>query len=115
VRGTSQFVTEADWNQIPLKELIGKISQGWSPKCDLTRDALPDEWAIMTTTAVQSMRYIDNQGKPLPSTFTPRPNIEIKVGDFLMTRNKRATHLAIESRVHRSVATKPVASGRSFY
>jgi type I restriction enzyme S subunit len=78
--------TEAEWKQIPIKELIGKISQGWSPKCDLTRDPLPDEWAIVTTTAVQSMRYVDNQGKPLASQFVPRPHIEIKVGDFLMTR-----------------------------
>lgn len=72
--------------QTELKDLIGRISQGWSPKCDLTRDALPDEWAIITTTAVQPMRYIDNQGKPLPSKFEPRPHIEIKTGDFLMTR-----------------------------
>jgi type I restriction enzyme S subunit len=82
--------TEAEWKQIPLKALIGRISQGWSPKCDLTRDALPDEWAIITTTAVQSMRYIDNQGKPLPSSLEPRPQIEIKVGDFLMTRKRPA-------------------------
>jgi type I restriction enzyme S subunit len=78
--------TEGEWKQIPLKELIGRISQGWSPKCDLTRDALPHEWAIITTTAVQPMRYIDNRGKPLPSAFKPRPHIEIKAGDFLMTR-----------------------------
>jgi type I restriction enzyme S subunit len=78
--------TEAEWKQIPLKELIGKISQGWSPKCDLTREALRDEWAVVTTTAVQSMKYVDNQGKPLPSTLKPRPHIEIKSGDFLMTR-----------------------------
>jgi restriction endonuclease S subunit len=78
--------TEAEWKQIPLQELIGKISQGWSPKCDLTREALPDEWAIVTTTAVQSMRYIDNQGKPLPAAFKPRPHIEIQAGDFLVTR-----------------------------
>jgi type I restriction enzyme S subunit len=78
--------TEAEWEQLPLKELIGKISQGWSPKCDLTRDAPPEEWAIVTTTAVQSMRYIDNQGKLLPTTFEPRPHLEIKAGDFLMTR-----------------------------
>ena len=79
-------LTENEWKQIPLQDLIGKISQGWSPKCDLARDALPDEWAIVTTTAVQSMRYIDNQGKPLPTAFKPRPHIEIKEGDFLMTR-----------------------------
>lgn len=77
---------EAMWPQIPLKKLIGGIGQGWSPKCEMNRDALPDEWAIITTTAVQPMRYIDNQGKPLRSTFEGRPHIEIKVGDFLMTR-----------------------------
>ena len=71
---------------IPLKALIGKIAQGWSPKCELNRDALPDEWAIITTTAVQPMQYLDNQGKPLPSKFEPRPHLEIKTGDFLVTR-----------------------------
>jgi type I restriction enzyme S subunit len=78
--------TKSKIAQTELKDIIGRISQGWSPKCDLTRDALPKEWAIITTTAVQSMRYIDNQGKPLPSKFEPRPHIEIKAGDFLMTR-----------------------------
>jgi type I restriction enzyme, S subunit len=76
---------EAAWHQASLKDLIGDIGQGWSPKC-LTRDVLPNEWAVITTTAVQSMRYIDNQGKPLPSSLEPRPRIEIKAGDFLMTR-----------------------------
>jgi len=78
--------TEATFPPTPVKDLIGAITQGWSPKCDLTRDPLPEEWAIVTTTAVQSMRYVDNQGKPLPSKFKPRPHIEIKTGDFLMTR-----------------------------
>ena len=70
----------------PLKDLIEGLGQGWSPKCDLTRDMLPNEWAIITTTAVQPMRYLDNQGKPLPDKFAPRPHLEIKAGDFLMTR-----------------------------
>jgi type I restriction enzyme S subunit len=78
--------TEAEWKNVPFKDLIGKIGQGWSPKCDLTRDALPDEWAIVTTTAVQSMKYVDKQGKPLPPNLEPRSHIEIKAGDFLMTR-----------------------------
>ena len=66
--------------QTPFGDLIGGLGQGWSPKCDLTREPLPDEWAIVTTTAVQSMRYVDNQGKPLPAKFAPRPHLEIKPG-----------------------------------
>ena len=80
IRSTSNFP------EVPLQELIGRITQGWSPKCDLNREALPDEWAIITTTAVQPMQYLDNQGKPLPAELVPRPGIEIKNGDFLMTR-----------------------------
>jgi type I restriction enzyme S subunit len=78
--------TDVNFSDVSLQSLIGRITQGWSPKCDLNRDALPDEWAIITTTAVQPMQYLDNQGKPLPENLIPRPGIEIKKGDFLMTR-----------------------------
>lgn len=70
----------------PFSALIGKINQGWSPKCDLNRRALNDEWAIIKTTAVQPMQYSQEECKPLPESFEPRPDIEIKAGDFLMTR-----------------------------
>ena len=32
------------------------------------------------------MGYFDNEAKPLPEKFKPRPHIEIQDGDFLMTR-----------------------------
>lgn len=70
----------------PLRDVITGLGQGWSPKCELNRDPLPSEWAVIKTTAVQSMKYLDCESKPLPETLRPRPAIEIKVGDFLMTR-----------------------------
>jgi type I restriction enzyme S subunit len=79
----------AQWrapDSVPLGELITDLGQGWSPRCDLTREPLPDEWAIIKTTAVQSMHYLDNEAKPLPHAISPRPELEIKHGDFLMTR-----------------------------
>ncbi len=89
----------------PLKELMEGLGQGWSPKCDLHREPEADEWAIITTTAVQPMRYVDYQGKPLPSNLTPRPHIEIKVGDFLMTRkgprNRTGVACLVRSTRHR--------------
>jgi len=69
-----------------LDDVIGPIHQGWSPKCDLQREPGPDEWAVITTTAVQPMKYVDNQGKPLPAALEPRPRLEIQAGDFLVTR-----------------------------
>jgi type I restriction enzyme, S subunit len=80
----SQRPREAPLRQ--LAELIGEIDQGWSPRCDLTRAPDPEEWAIIKTTAVQSMRYHAHESKPLPSHLKPRTAIEIKPGDILMTR-----------------------------
>lgn len=80
------LATPCEYDSEPLRNLIGHIHQGWSPKCDLNREPGPDEWAVITTTAVQPMRYLDGQGKPLPHDLEPRPHLEVKVGDFLMTR-----------------------------
>jgi type I restriction enzyme, S subunit len=74
------------FDRVPLRTLIEGLGQGWSPKCDLTREARDDEWAIIKTTAVQSMKYLDYESKPLPSGLKPRSGIEIKPGDMLMTR-----------------------------
>ena len=78
--------TKTQFPEVQLRTLIEGLGQGWSPKCELTREPRDDEWAIIKTTAVQSMRYLDNESKPLPSGLSPRPGIEIKVGDMLMTR-----------------------------
>jgi type I restriction enzyme S subunit len=72
--------------RVPLGDVIGEISQGWSPKCELQRAPNPDEWAIIKTTAVQPMKFVDIEAKPLPKHFTERPQHQVEVGDILMTR-----------------------------
>ena len=69
-----------------LGDVIGPIQQGWSPKCDLNKAPDDDEWAIIKTTVVQPMQYVPNECKPLPKELEPRPGIEIRDGDLLMTR-----------------------------
>jgi type I restriction enzyme S subunit len=70
----------------PLDKLIGPIGQGWSPKCDVNTPPLDDEWAVIKTTAVQPMSYRPHECKPLPPDLKPRPGIQIRDGDLLMTR-----------------------------
>jgi len=70
----------------PLDKLIGEIGQGWSPKCDVNTPPKDGEWAIIKTTAVQPMSYLGHECKPLPDDLQPRPSIEIRDGDLLMTR-----------------------------
>ncbi len=79
----------------PLRSLITNLGQGWSPKCELNRRPEPDEWAIIKTTAIQHCRYDDSEAKPLPPPFKPRPAIEIRDGDFLMTRKGPRTRAGV--------------------
>lgn len=76
----------ADYDLLPLQKLIGNLSQGWSPKCDLNREAMDGEWAIIKTTVVQPMCHVPQECKPFPAHLEPRPDLEIRDGDFLMTR-----------------------------
>jgi len=85
-----------------LDDLIGQIHQGWSPKCDLQREPGPDEWAVITTTAVQPMKYLDNQGKPLPAALEPRPRLEVQPGDFLVTRKGPRARAGVACLVRRT-------------
>jgi type I restriction enzyme S subunit len=87
---------------IPLRNLIFDLSQGWSPKCELNRPPAPDEWAVIKTTAIQHCRYDDSEAKPLPPPFEPRPNIEIKDGDFLMTRKGPRTRAGVSCYVRKT-------------
>lgn len=83
---TMSSLGAADCDLLPLQRLIGNLSQGWSPKCDLNREAMDDEWAIIKTTVVQPMCHVPQECKPLPANLEPRPDLEIRDGDFLMTR-----------------------------
>lgn len=69
----------------PLETVIGELDQGWSPKCH-KQPAVTNEWGVIKTTAVQPMRYLDQENKRLPQTLEPRPELEVAPGDLLVTR-----------------------------
>lgn len=68
-----------------LSDLFASITQGWSPACDADKPS-PEEWGIIKTTAVQALRYDDREAKRLPGHVRPRPLLEVKPGDLLITR-----------------------------
>lgn len=69
-----------------LGQLIVGIEQGWSPKCENESETNPERWAVLTTTAIQAVTYDSGENKRLPEHLAPRPHLEVKVGDVLMTR-----------------------------
>lgn len=57
---------------------------------------------MITTTAVQPMLYVDGQGKPLPYDIEPRPHLEVKNGDFLVTRKGPRVRAGVACLVRRT-------------
>lgn len=77
--------------RMPLGELLlpmenrRKLQQGWSPRCLSTPAPNEETWGVVKTTAIQAGWFDDTQHKELPENLTPRPAIEIRAGDLLMT------------------------------
>lgn len=78
------------WEHVPISDVLepnnnGKpFQQGWSPQC-LSTPAPGGSWGVLKTTAIQHGEFWPHENKALPDTLEPRPQIEVKPGDVLMT------------------------------
>lgn len=79
-----------DWTTVSIGDVLAEehgkqIRQGWSPQCHKEPSPSDDVWGVLKTTAIQPGRFLDEHNKALPSKLTPRPEIEVKPGDLLVT------------------------------
>ncbi len=80
-----------NWGVARLVDLLTPLEdgrylhQGWSPKCEQFPSQRSDIWGVLKTTAIQDGRFLPEHNKQLPSNLEPRPNLEIKTGDLLLT------------------------------
>lgn len=74
----------AEWAEVPLRRVILKLEQGWSPIAE-ERPAEEGEWGVLKLSAVKRGRFCPDAQKALGST-EPRSEYEVKPGDVLMTR-----------------------------
>lgn len=68
-----------------LGEAIADLENGWSPKC-LDRPAEGEEWGVLKLGAVSFGIFNEHENKALPKTLSPIPSLEVKRGDFLISR-----------------------------
>ena len=61
------------------------IHQGWSPQCEKDPSSSDAEWGVLKTTAIQAGVFLPQHNKRLPVTLEPRPHLEVKSGDLLLT------------------------------
>ena len=74
------------WTWVQLGDFVENMGSGWSPACDEGERSDPTQWAVLRTTAVQINEFRAREHKVIPSKLSPRPEIEVKDGDILITR-----------------------------
>ncbi len=74
------------WSNLPLSDLVHSIDQGWSPRCENFAASSHSEWAVIKTTAIQNLQFLDQENKALPATLAPRKHLELRPDDLLITR-----------------------------
>jgi len=68
-----------------LASVIERIENGWSPSC-LPYPADEGEWGVLKVGAVSTGQFVPGENKALPAYLEPRPELEIRHGDFLFGR-----------------------------
>lgn len=61
------------------------LHHGWSPQCDKEPATSNEEWGVLKTTAIQPGAFLPEHNKRLPDHLSPRPQHEVRAGDFLIT------------------------------
>ena len=86
VSSAAPYELPSGWRWASLGELVNSMGSGWSPACDEGQRSDPTRWAVLRTTAVQVGEYRPREHKVIPLKLSPRPEIEVKDGDILITR-----------------------------
>lgn len=74
-----------EWDLVQLRAVLSELGQGWSPDCP-SEPAGVGEWGVLKTTSVVWGGYNEDEHKQLPAPFKPRPDLEVKSDDILITR-----------------------------
>lgn len=78
-------VSAGHYSVTTLADVIHDLANGWSPKC-LDRSAEGTEWGVLKLGAVSYGAFDPSANKGLPASLTPQPALEIKTGDWLISR-----------------------------
>ncbi len=73
------------WEWLRFGEILLEITSGWSPMCE-KHPKEDEEWGVLKVSAVSWDKFNPDENKALPSNLKPRPEHEVRAGDFLMSR-----------------------------
>jgi len=87
------YLLPKGWRWVQFEELLNGSDSGWSPKCDEV-PRKQGEWGVLKVSAVTWGIYKPHENKRLPVSMDPRPECEVKAGDFLLSRANTAELIA---------------------
>ena len=79
------------WRKVRIEEIFAPLEdgrtmhQGWSPQCEKQPSPSEKVWGVLRTTSIQPGEFQPEHNKLLPSKLEPRPLLEVKPGDILIT------------------------------
>ena len=79
------FEAPYSWSWVRLGNLSLSSDSGWSPQCG-SESRTGDEWGVLKVSAVSWGGFDPDANKALPSGMEPRPECEVRPGDFLLSR-----------------------------
>ncbi|WP_346912442.1 hypothetical protein [uncultured Roseibium sp.] len=75
----------AHWEVVQVRRILEAIEQGWSPDCE-SRPAEPGEWGVLKAGCANGSVFREEENKALPVGLDPIPELEVRLGDVLMSR-----------------------------
>jgi len=73
------------WQWVRMGDLVNASEAGWSPTC-IPSPRREGHWGVLKVSAVSWGSFNAEANKELPSTLEPRPEYEVRDGDFLLSR-----------------------------
>ncbi|MBL8739052.1 MAG: hypothetical protein JNL12_21680 [Planctomycetes bacterium] len=79
------------WTRTTIDKVLAPLDDGrvlhhgWSPQCLKEPSLTSDAWGVLKTTAIQPGRFLPEHNKQLPDNLKPRPQLEVRAGDILLT------------------------------
>ncbi|WP_447835051.1 restriction endonuclease subunit S, partial [Aeromonas salmonicida] len=87
------FELPAGWEWCRLNDLALSSEAGWSPQCESTPRE-NNNWGVLKVSAVTWGLFKPEENKELPEYLEPKPEYEVKPGDFLISRANTAELVA---------------------
>lgn len=99
------------WRWALFDDLLQGSESGWSPKCE-AEPRRRGEWGVLKVSAVTWGDFRPNENKRLPPSLDPRPECEVKSGDFLLSRANTAELVARSVIVENNVPDRLLMSDK---